>query len=451
VSEHLDAPVVVVGAGLAGLTAARRLAAAGTDAVVLEARDRVGGRTLNHTFDDGTTVEMGGQWIGPEQHRVHALLDELGLETFPTHDEGEHVWCVGSRHTRFRGDVPPLSKPALLDLAQAQARFDRLARRVPLDAPWRAPRAAEWDRETFASWVRRNTRTAGARFFFDLYAEAVFAAETHDFSLLHALAYTHAGRGMNSLVGTRGGAQQDRVVGGTPRLSERMAADLGDAVRLGAPVRRIEQDGTRVRVVADGVTVTAGHAVVAISPTLAGRVDYDPALPALRDQLTQKMPAGSVIKVNVVYDDPWWRAEGLSGQAIGDRDPVRVTFDNTPPAGAPGILLGFLEAGAARHHGARPLAERRAAVLRSLVAYFGPHAARPHEYLELDWSAEPWTRGCYGAHLAPGTWTQFGPALREPVGRLHWAGAETATEWNGYMDGAIASGERAAAEVLAVS
>ena len=450
-NEHVDVQVAVVGAGLAGLTAARRLTDAGVSVLVLEARDRVGGRTLNHVFDDGTTVEMGGQWVGPAQLRVNALVDELGLETFPTHDAGEHVWCVGDRHTRFRGDVPPLRKPALLDLAQAQARFDRLARRVPVDAPWDAPRARALDAETFATWVRRNTLTRGARFFWELYAQAVFAAESHDLSLLHALFYTHAGGGVNSLVGTRGAAQQDRVVGGTSRISEHIAADLGDALRLSTPVGRIEQDDARVRVVADGLTVTAQRAVVALPPTMAGRVAYGPALPARRDQLVQKMPAGSVIKVNVVYDEPWWRAEGLSGQAVGDRDPVRVTFDNTPPTGTPGILLAFLEGEQARHFGARPVAERRAAVLRSLVAYVGPRAARPEAYLELDWSAEEWTRGCYGAHLAPGTWTQYGPALREPVGRIHWAGAETAAAWNGYMDGAIASGERVAAEILAVS
>lgn len=447
------ADVVVVGAGLAGLSAARRLQDAGRDVVVLEARERVGGRLLGHEFADGTVVEAGGQWVGPGQRRANALLDELGLERFPTYAAGEHVFDLRGRRTRFRGEVPPLPKLALVDLAQSQARFDRLARQVPLAAPWAASRAEEWDAETFHTWVRRNTRTASTRWFWETYAEAVFAAPSHDFSLLHALVYTHAGQGVNALIGTRGGAQQDRVVGGSWLLADRLASLVrerrDDAIRFGAPVRAIEQHADRVVVHADGVDASGAHVVVAVPPALAGRIEYTPPLPARRDQLTQKAPAGSVIKVNVRYDEPFWRQDGLSGQALGDRGPIRFTFDNSPPDARSGVLVCFLEGGAGRAYGALDPDRRRAAVLDALAAYFGPRASAPAEYHELDWSAEPWTRGCYGAHFAPGTWTQFGVELRAPVGRIHWAGAETAIAWNGYMDGALTSGERAAAEVLA--
>jgi monoamine oxidase len=199
------------------------------------------------------------------------------------------------------------------------------------------------------------------------------------------------------------------------------------------------------------VSVTAARVIVAVPPTLAGRITYDPPLPAVRDQLTQRVPAGSVIKCHAVYDTPFWREAGLTGQATGDRGPVKVVFDNSPPAGSPGVLLAFLEGKAARRLNRVGPAERRDAVLGSLVDFFGPHAAKPVEYVELDWSEEEWTRGCYGAHFPPGVWTQYGPALRAPVGRIHWAGAETATVWSGYMDGAVQSGERAAAEVLHTS
>jgi monoamine oxidase len=214
-------------------------------------------------------------------------------------------------------------------------------------------------------------------------------------------------------------------------------------------VRRIEQGTDRVIVASDGVVADARHVVVAVPPVLASRIDYAPALPALRDQLTQKVPAGSVVKCNVVYDRPFWRDQGLSGQAAGGHEPIKFTFDNSPPSGVPGVLVCFLEGAEARRYGRLAPAERRDAVLGSLRAYFGPEAAQPVEFVERDWSAEPWTRGCYGAHFGPGVWTQFGPALREPVGRIHWAGTETASRWNGYIDGAIASGRRAAAEVLA--
>jgi monoamine oxidase len=447
--QKVETDIVVVGAGLAGLAAARSLRASGREVAVLEARDRVGGRVLNHQLPGGEVVEMGGQWIGPQQLRVNKLVAELGLETFATYDTGEHVLDLNGRTKRYTGDIPPLPKAALVDLGQSQLRFDRLAKRVPLEAPWAADRAERWDEETFATWVRRNTRTAGARFFWEVYSEAVFAAEPQDMSLLHALAYTHSGGGVNSVIGVRNAAQQDRLVGGSQLIAELMAEPLGAELRLGAPVRRIAQRVDGVTVEADGVTVRARRAIVSIPPVLAGRISYDPVLPPRRDLLTQKMPAGSVIKVNVVYEEPFWRADGLSGQAVGDRAPIRFTFDNSPPSGACGVIVCFLEGAQARRFGRIDADARRRAVLASLTGYFGKRAGKPIDVVEQDWSAEEWTRGCYGAHLAPGVWTQFGPALREPIGRIHWAGTETAAVWSGYMDGALTSGERAAAEVLA--
>jgi monoamine oxidase len=449
-AERVEADVAVVGAGIAGLVAARDLTAAGKEVVVLEARDRVGGRVLNHALSDGTVVELGGQWVGPTQLRMAKLTAELGLETFPTYNTGEHLVHVRDKQIRYR-TRPSLGPLVLADIGQAQARFDRLAARVPLEVPWAADRARQLDGQTFETWIQRNARTASGREMLRLYAEGVFAAEASDFSLLHALFYTHSGGGIDALAGTAGGAQQDRFVGGSQLVPLRLAEQLGDRVRLGAPVRRIEQRATAATVHADGVDVMAAHVIVAVPPTLAGRIVYDPPLPASRDQLTQRVPAGSVIKCHAVYDAPFWRDAGLTGQATGDRGPAKVVFDNSPPGGAPGVLLAFLEGAAARRLNRVRPDERRAAVLGSLVEFFGHQAADPVEYVELDWSEEEWTRGCYGAHFAPGVWTQYGPALRAPVARIHWAGAETATVWSGYMDGAVQSGERAAAEVVASS
>jgi len=449
VVPRVDTDVCVVGAGIAGLVAARDLVAAGRDVVVVEARDRVGGRVWNHAFADGTVVELGGQWVGPTQLRMQRLVGELGLATFPTFGDGEHMMRFNGRSARYRGTIPRISPIVLADMAQAQARFDRLAKRVPLEAPWTADRADDWDAQTFESWIRRNTGTRGARELLALYAQAVFAAEPSDFSLLHALFYTHSGGGVDVVAGTRGGAQQDRIVGGSQLVPLGLAADLGDRVRLGHSVQRVDHSADRVTVHTGSLEIAARHAIVAIPPVLAARIRYEPALPPMRDQLTQRLPMGSVIKCHVVYSYPFWRGDGLSGQATGDRGPVKVVFDNSPPSGSPGVLLAFLEGANARALSPVPTAERRAAVLASLVEYFGPRAASPADFVELDWSAEEWTRGCYGAHFPTGVWTQFGPALRAPVGRLHWAGTETASVWNGYMDGAAQSGERTAAEILA--
>jgi monoamine oxidase len=448
-TERLDADVCVVGAGLAGLTAARDLVAAGREVVVLEARDRVGGRLLTETLADGTAIDHGGQWIGPGQHRMAHLVDDLGLATFPTYDEGEHLLCFGGRTGRYEGAIPRLSPVVLADMAQAQTRFDRLATRVPLDAPWAADRAAELDGQTFESWIRRNAVTRGARELFTLYSEAVFAAEPADLSLLHALFYTHSGNGVDVLAGTRDGAQQDRFVGGAQGTALGLAERLGDRVRVAQPVRRIDRSDDAVAVLTDALLVTARHVVVAIPPPLAARIRYEPALPAARDQLTQRLPMGAVIKCHALYDRPFWRDDGLTGQATTDVGPVKLTFDNSPPSGAPGVLLAFVEGANARVLSRLDPAERRTEVLGALTALFGAAAGTPVEYLERDWTAEEWTRGCYAALFTPGTWTQLGPALREPVGRIHWAGTETATVWCGYMDGAVQSGERVAAEILA--
>jgi monoamine oxidase len=267
--------------------------------------------------------------------------------------------------------------------------------------------------------------------------------------LLHALFYVHAGGDLDTLFNTDQGAQERRIVGGSARIAEELARDLGDRVRLGSPARAITQraDGVEVEV-AGGERYIARRVVVTLPPTLAGRLVYEPALPPWRDQLVQRLPAGSVTKCFAAYDEPFWREEGLNGTSICEVGPVKLTFDNSPPDGRPGVLLGFTEGDDARRMSRLTAAERREVVLACFVRAFGPRAGEPREYLERDWAAETYTRGCYGAHFTPGTWTTFGPALREPVGAIHWAGAETATVWSGYMEGAIRSADRAAAEVL---
>jgi monoamine oxidase len=446
-----DVDVAVVGAGLAGLAAAARLRDAGRSVVVLEARDRVGGRVLNATTADGAVVELGGQWIGPTQDRVLALARTLGLELFPTYNDGDNVLVYRGRRRRYRGAIPRLPAPVLADVGQAQLRLDRMARQVPLEAPWEAKKAEAWDGQTVETWLRRHMRTNGGREMFRLGVRAVFATEARDLSLLHFLFYSHSGGLLDSLFNVEGGAQESRVVGGSQLLATRLAERLGDAVRLASPVRRVAQDGRGVTVeCASGTTVRARAAIVAVPPLLAGRIDYDPPLPPAREQLTQRMPMGSVIKCMAVYDEPFWRNEGLTGQATSDVGPVQLTFDNSPPPGTPGVLLAFAEGTHARQLSRLDEAARRDAVVESLVRCFGRKASAPREFLALDWSAERWTGGCYGAHLPPGVLSDFGPALREPCGRIHWAGTETAMVWCGYMDGAVRSGEHVAAEVDAM-
>jgi monoamine oxidase len=442
-----DCDVVIVGAGLAGLTAARELTGAGLDVQVLEARDRVGGRTLNHSVGERPedVVELGGQWVGPTQLEVMALAEELGLETYPTYSDGRNLFEAKlGKVKKYSGTIPMLGPLVMADYGRADLKLKRLIKKVSPEAPWEASKAEELDGQTFESWIRGATRTTTAREAIAMACHAVFAVEPSEISLLHVLFYAASAGGWDDLLDTDGGAQQDRIVGGSQLISLRMAEELGDRVQLSTPVRSIRTDG-------DGVVageVRARRVIVALPPALAGRIEYDPILPGPRDQLTQRMPMGSVIKTMSIYDEPFWREDGLSGSAVSLPGPAQVIFDNTPPNGVPGVLLGFLEADDARVLGRMSEAERRDAVTGGLARIFGPRAAKPSGYVEKNWSAEPYSRGCYAGVLGPGAWTSFGTWLRDPIDRIHWAGTETATRWMGYFDGAVQSGKRAAAEVM---
>ncbi len=443
------ADVLVVGAGLAGLIAARDLTAAGRSVLVLEARDRVGGRVVNQDIGNGKIVEMGGQWAGPTQDRLLALAEELGVATFPTYDTGQKVLHFNGKRGTYTGTVPRINPLVLADIGQAQARLEAMATKVPTDTPWTAANAERLDGQTFETWVRRNTASKSAQTLLALGAEAVFAAEPGELSMLHVLFYSHSGGSFQRLIDTTGGAQQDRFVGGSAVLAERLAAKLEDIVRLKSPVSRIEVSGEKVTATTPSGQLDGRQIIVTTPPLLAGRIEYEPALPHWREQLTQRTPMGSVIKCQVIYDEPFWRNEGLSGQATGDGEGARVVFDNSPPDGSPGILLAFLEGDEARRLGREPADLRRRTVVDSLVRYFGPRAGKPEGYLELDWQQERFSGGCYGTLFGPNVWTRYGHALRSPIGPIHWAGTETATIWAGYMDGAVRSGERVASDVLA--
>jgi monoamine oxidase len=418
---------------------------------VLEARDRVGGRVRNHDIGNGKVVEVGGQWVGPTQDHVLALAKDVGVETFPTFDTGKRVLHFAGRRGTYKGTIPRINPLVLADVGRAQARLESLARKVPLAAPWTAAHADEWDAVTFETWLRRNTLTRAGRMLLALGVEAVFACEPGDVSLLHVLFYAHSAGSFQMAIDTGGGAQQDRFVGGSQLVCDRVAGQLDDTVHLDTPVQSIAVDGGGVTVRSADAAWTCRHVIVSVPPLLAGRIDYAPSLPPWREQLTQRAPMGSVIKCNAVYAEPFWRSEGLSGQATGDGEGARVVFDNSPPDGSPGILLGFLEGDGARRLGRAEPDVRRRAVLDSFVRYFGPRAAQPVDYIELDWQAERWSGGCYGTLFGPNVWTRYGHALARPIGPIHWAGTETAPVWCGYMDGAVSSGQRAAAEVLAAT
>jgi len=440
--------VIVVGAGLAGLTAARALSAAGRSVRVVEARDRVGGRTLNASIGDGNVVEMGGQWVGPTQDRVLALAAELGVETFPTYYDGRNVLDLAGKRRTYKGTIPRLGPHVLLDIERARRKVNKLSRDIPSEAPWQARKAAEYDATTLAAFIEKITWTRKARDLLEIAVGTLMGTGSGEQSLLGMLFYVSAAGSFDMLIDTEGGAQQDRLVGGSQELSLRMAEELGDAVALSAPVTRISQDASGVTVTAAGAELRAQRAIVAVPPPLAARISYDPPLGGQRDQLMQRTASGTLTKCVAVYPDPFWREEGLTGEAVTDARPVTTTFDNSPPDGSRGVMLGFIAGRDAVEHARRPEAERQGAVIDNFARLFGEQARQPAIYLEQAWSEEEWSRGGPVCSPSPGALSAYGEALRRPAGRVHWAGAETATIWCGYMDGAVRSGERAAEETL---
>jgi len=463
-STTRSADVVIVGAGLSGLTAARRLLAAGRSVIVLEARDRVGGRTLNTPISGSEITEVGGEYVGPTQDRILALAKEVGVKTFPVYNTGVNV-LIADGERSFYPAVPGL--PEKPDIAAAIVKgfaLDELAKSVPVKAPWTAPNAAALDRETLGDWMTANIPQTDARRVFEAAVNSVWGVDGAQLSMLYVLFYiasagdSKTAGSFGRLISVEGGAQQDRFVGGSQLVSIRVADRLGwsrkgpggKGVRVigSAPVRRISQTSSGVRVIADGVTVDAKRVIVTTPPALAAKIKYSPSLPAGKMGLLKGMTPGNLTKAEAIYQTPFWRDDGLTGQSVSDLPVGSVTFDNSPPDGGPGVLFAFVGGSAEKNWQKLSAADRKTAMLSSFAALFGPKALAPIDYFERDWdNDQQWSGGCPVSHTNPGVMAKYGKYLRTAVGRVHFAGTETSDYWTGYMDGAVRSGERVATEV----
>ncbi|HEX4109783.1 MAG TPA: flavin monoamine oxidase family protein [Solirubrobacteraceae bacterium] len=453
------ADVIIAGGGLSGLVAAREILAGGHSVIVLEARDRVGGRIWAYDLGGGEVAERGATFIGPTMDHLSALAGGLGIATFPTYDQGMDVYYVEGQRTTYSDagltGTAPLDPTILPDLTLVVSDLDSKAATIDVAAPWSHPDAQAWDSMTLQTYVQQMSLTERFQELATLACRSIFGCESRDISLLFTLFYI-AASGDEHNVGTfernfntRSGAQMSRFVGGSQRIPLALAQQLGSRVVLNAPVRRIAQAGPGVEVATDSATYNGRLAVVAMAPALAGRIDFEPELPYQRDQLMQRVPQGNLVKVTAVYPEPFWRPAGLTGQAISLDGLANVIFDDSPQSGDHGVLLAFVGGDSARSYLAQSPAEREASVLGDFATCFGSGALHPTAFVETLWPLEQYTRGCPVGLGTPGTLFEYGFALRPPCGPIHWAGTETSTYWNGYMEGAVRAGQRAASEVLA--
>ncbi|XP_035264257.1 amine oxidase [flavin-containing]-like [Anguilla anguilla] len=452
-SEALKADVIVLGGGLSGLSAAKLLKESGLNVVVLEARDRVGGRTFTVTGPKFKYVDLGGAYIGPTQNGILRLAKELGVKTYLV-NEKEHLihYTKGKTYT-FQGPFPAAWNPLVyLDYNNLWRTMDSMGKKIPADAPWTSPHADEWDRMTMKQLIDRVCWTRAAKDFASLFVNVNVTSEPHEVSALWFLWYVKQCGGTKRIFSTSNGGQERKFVGGSGQISDKIAEQLKGGVKLNQPVVRLSQDDGGVSVeTLTGEKYQAAYAISAIPPGLTMNIHYEPELPPIRNQLIQRVPMGSIIKCMMYYKRPFWREKGYCGTMMieDENSPISMTLDDTKPDGSCPCIMGFILARKTRKLINLTKDERKEQICQIYAKVLGtPEALQPVHYEEKDWCGEQYSGGCYSAYFPPGTFCQFGRVLREPVGRLFFAGTETATKWSGYMDGAVQAGERAAREVL---
>jgi len=446
VVSDVEVDVIVIGAGLAGLTAATAVQKAGPSVVVLEARDRVGGRTYDVEVAEGVVVELGGEWTGPGQTRVQALAKELGMKLFPAYAEGKNLYYRQGELKSYSGDIPPAAMDALIEVEQIISTLNEMAKSVPVKTPWEAAQAGVWDSQTVASWIADGRFTDEATFLGQVAIRGVYGEEASQISLMDLLAeVAGVGGDFNTAIGS---AQSTRFAGGPQEMSKRLAKRLDRPVVLSAPVLSIER-GKVATVQTARRSYRGRQVIVTVPKAVTAVLRFHPALPPAYGQYLQRQPSGSAVKIQAVYETPFWRDDALSGAVVSDTGPIEVVYDNSPPDGRRGVLVGFAEGNQGRALFRLSDAARKTAVLGSLARYFGPRAQTTMHYADMVWAREPYTGGAYGSFNPPGVLTSLGAAVAGPVGNIHFAGADYSPEWPGYMEGAIRSGEAAAAKVIA--
>jgi putrescine oxidase len=439
---------VIVGAGVTGLTTAWRLTQAGQDVLVLEARDRTGGR-LRTEDHNGSYFEIGGQWVSPDQEALIALVAELGLETYSRFRDGESLYVDRAGVARrFTGEDLPVDEQTAKEIDRIIGVIDDLAALMDPDRPWEHPQAAELDRVSFDQWLLAQTDDVEARDNIALYlGPAMLTKPTWSFSALTAVLMSASAGSFTHLVDADF-ILDKRVVGGLASVPSALAERLGEKVQLSADVTHVAWDADGATVTVNGEQVRATNVVLALPPTHVRRIRISPELPAEHRHAREHQSFGLVIKVQAEYDTPFWRGTGLSGTGFGPWQLVHEVYDNTLHGATRGTLVGFVSDVNADEVGRLSDDERRARILASLAAYFGEQALTPRTYVESDWQHQELTGGAYATSFDVGSLTRYGAKLHEPVGPIRFGSSDIAGHGFQHVDGAVRIGTRLAEQIL---
>lgn len=439
---------IIVGAGLSGLTAARVLARAGKKILVLEAMDRVGGRTWSQKLGNGAFIDIGGQWIGKGHSQMYQLVKEAGLKTFPTFNEGKSILRRNAVNKLFESKTPPLGLSTLLSMRRGIKKFDKATDQILLEAPWRSVNAHLLDRQSLGDWIDETVGNELAKTFFKRTAEGELCRSTYEISMLQALSSAKSSGSFEETGDIADGALKDRIEGGAQGVSQSLYLELKGSVRLNTPVSFVTQKNDYLFVGNENHSVTAKKVIITVPFAMAKRIRFFPELPQEKQALINAMEMGCVIKIHAIYEKPFWREQGLSGYSNTLDEEVELSVDNSVAGSEKGILTSLIHADRAKQLLALPDIERKERVLQAYANLFGHRALSPEFYHDYSFTNNPWIGGAYSGYFNNGVFSKYGEFIAKPHGNIHWAGTETSNLYKGFMEGAVLSGQRVAKEVL---